>query len=339
MTRHQDFGRPRRSHAAPMPNKRLVLTLCSVLILAACHPHWPPVILTGAVLIQDTDPRKQMPIPNTIVSATNGDTVVETKSDSTGYFHISLPSNSPLPSRTITLKFRHPEYEPLRLDVTSPNQIFVVHLKPVPPPVVIRKVQGGPEIPVTDLRIRYSTKTTARVDIGSLAKTFEVVNTGNVPCKGHPPCSPDGLWKATLATTTADAGHGNEFREDRVSCIAGPCAFTRIVTEQTTHDGQILQISALDWSDTATFLIEAEVTKVMINDTIRTSVPIIFGKAVNFTLPPTAEGPSIEADLDKQDIIFPLGPEPSVPWATCTVKLNTDHSQLFRCELKPGYRF
>lgn len=338
MTRYWKPERRWQSRAAGMPSKHRTLLLFTALLLAACHPHWPPVILTGAVLIQDTDPRKQMPIPNTIVSATNGDTTVETKSDSTGFFHISLPSTSPLPSRSIVLTFQHPEYKPLRLDVESPNQIFVVHLSPISP-VVIRKAQGGPEIPVTDLRVRYSMKSVARVDVGSLAKTFEVVNTGNVPCKGRPPCSPDGLWKATLATDTLDAGSGNEFREDRVSCIAGPCSFTRIVTEQTTHDGQMLQISALDWSDTATFLIEAEVTKVMINDTIRTSVPIIFGKAVNFTLPPTAEGPSIEADLAKQDIIFPLGPEPSVPWATCTVKVNSDHSQLFRCELKPGYRF
>jgi hypothetical protein len=297
------------------------------------------VILTGAVLIQDTDPRKQMPIPNTIVTADSGDLSVQTESDSTGYFRVTLPSNSPLPSRSIVLSFKHSNYKPLHLDVTSPNQIFVVHLAPILAPVVVRKASSEPAIPVTDLRVRYSMKTVARVDVGAQAKTFEVVNTGNVPCKGRPPCSPDGLWKATLGSTTLDAGRGNEFRDDRVSCIAGPCSFTRIVTEQTSHDSQMLTISALDWSDTATFLIEAEVTKVMVNDTIRVSIPIVFGQAVNFTLPPTAEGPSIEADLDKQDIIFPLGPEPSVPWATCTVKINTDRSQLYRCELKPGYRF
>jgi hypothetical protein len=296
------------------------------------------VILTGAVLIQDTDPHKQMPVPNTIVTADSGDLTVQTKSDSTGFFRITLPSTSPLPSRTIVLSFKHSDYKPLRLDVTSPNQIFVVHLAPISAPVV-RKASGEPAVPLTDLRVRYSTKAVARVDIGGQAETFEVVNTGNVPCKGRPPCSPDGLWKATLATTTLDAGRGNEFRDDRVSCIAGPCSFTHIVTEQTTEDGRLLTISALDWSDTAAFLIEAEVTKMMISDTIRVSRPIIYGQALNFTLPPTAEGPSIEADVGKQDIIFPLGPEPSVPWATCTVKINTDRSQLYRCELKPGFRF
>jgi hypothetical protein len=317
----------------------LIQALCSALLLVACHPHWPPVILTGAVLIQDTDPRKQMPVPNTIVTADSGDLTVQTKTDSTGFFRVTLPSTSPLPSRTMVLSFKHDDYKPLRLDVASPNQIFVVHLVPIRAPVVVRKASSEPAVPVTDLRVRYSIKAAARVDVGAQAKTFEVVNTSNVPCKGHPPCSPDGLWKATLASTTLDAGKGNEFRDDRVSCIAGPCPFTHVVTEQTTHDGRMLTISALDWSDTATFLIEAEVTKAMINDAIRVSIPIIFGQAVNFTLPPTAEGPSIEADLGKQDIIFPLGPEPSVPWATCTVKINTDRSQLYQCELKPGYHF
>ena len=99
------------------------------------------------------------------------------------------------------------------------------------------------------------------------------------------------VWKASLGATTLDAGTTTKYVDDRVSCIAGPCPFTRVAGEHTTHDGRLLQISAVDWSDTATFLIEAEVTKVMINDTVRTSIPIVFGDAVNFTLPPTAESP------------------------------------------------
>lgn len=309
-------------------------------LLLSCHPHWPPITLTGAVLIQDSDPRKQMPLPDTVVTVlSNGVPAAETKSDSTGYFRLTLPSHSPLPGQTTTLTFEHPNYKPIELNVVSPSEIFLAHLKPIPSSAPVAPAPKGPEVPVTNLRVRYSVKTVARVDVGEIAKVFEVVNTANVPCKGHPPCSPDGLWKATVGTYTIDAGLGDAFRDDRVSCIAGPCPFTRVLSEDTKSDGHILQVSALDWSDTATFLIEAEVTKVMINDIIRTSVPITFGEALNFTLPPTAEGPSIEADLGKDDIIFPLGPDPSVPWATCTVKTNTDHSQLYRCELKPGYRF
>jgi hypothetical protein len=281
-----------------------------------------------------------MPIPDTRVTAlSNGVLAAETKSDSSGYFRLTLPSHSPLPGQTTLLTFEHANYKPVELDATSPGWIYVVHLKPTTAPAVVTPVPGQPEVPVSNLRVRYSVKTVARVDIGGIPKVFDVVNKGGVPCQGHPPCSPDGLWKAAVATITLDAGPGNQFRDDRVSCIAGPCPFTRIVAEQTTHDGRILQISALDWSDTASFLIEADVTKIRISDMVRTSIPIVFGKAVNFTLPPTAEGPSIEADLGKEDIIFPLGPDPSVPWATCTVKINTDRSQLYRCELKPGYRF
>jgi hypothetical protein len=314
--------------------------LPALVLLLSCHPHWPPLTLTGAVLIKDTDPRKQMPVPDTIVTAlSDGIPAAQTKSDSTGFFRLTLPSHSPLPGQTTTLTFEHPNYKPIELNVVSPNQIFLAHLTPIPASAPIASAPSGPEVPVTSLRVRYSVKTVARVDVGSESPIFEVVNTGGVPCQGHLPCSPDGLWKAAVGSYTIDAGKGNAFRDDRVSCIAGPCPFTRVLSEDTKSDGRILQISALDWSDTATFLIEAEVTKVMINDIIRTSVPITFGKALNFTLPPTAEGPSIEADLGKDDIIFPLGPDPSVPWATCTVKTNSDRSQLYRCELKQGYRF
>jgi hypothetical protein len=77
----------------------------------------------------------------------------------------------------------------------------------------------------------------------------------------------------------------------------------------------------------------------MISDMIRQSYPIIFGRTMNFTLPGTAEGPSIEAAVNGNDIVFPLGPALILSWGTCTVKVDADRSKLIRCELKPGYRF
>jgi hypothetical protein len=175
--------------------------------------------------------------------------------------------------------------------------------------------------------------------VGSVAKTFEVANTGGIPCNGHPPCSPDGRWKASRGSTSLDAGQGNEFVDVRRSCIAGPCPFTSTEINQTAEAGRTLSVTALDWSDTATFLVEAEVTHLMLTELIRESYPVIFGNGMNFTLPANAEGPSIEAEVNGADIVFPLGPDLWLSWATCTVKVEGDRSKLYRCELKPGYRF
>ncbi len=76
-----------------------------------------------------------------------------------------------------------------------------------------------------------------------------------------------------------------------------------------------------------------------VTDVIRRSYPVIFGGAMNFTVPPTAEGPSIEADVNGDDIVFPLGPDLILSWGVCSLKVDADQSKLIRCELKPGYRF
>ena len=60
---------------------------------------------------------------------------------------------------------------------------------------------------------------------------------------------------------------------------------------------------------------------------------------MSFTLPSTAEGPSIEADLGGVEIVFPLGPALQLSWAECTLQIGSDQTKLYRCELKPGYQF
>jgi hypothetical protein len=98
----------------------------------------------------------------------------------------------------------------------------------------------------------------------------------------------------------------------------------------------------LDWSDTTTFLLEAEVFHTMIVSNVRESYPVVFGRALTFTLPPTQEGVSIEAEIEKAPMVFPLGPELYLSWATCTATTNTEgeeKSTVYRCDLKPGYRF
>jgi len=50
---------------------------------------------------------------------------------------------------------------------------------------------------------------------------------------------------------------------------------------------------------------------------------------------------SIEAEIDGSPMVFPLGPDLFLSWATCTLRNNSDADKttVYRCELKPDYRF
>jgi hypothetical protein len=192
---------------------------------------------------------------------------------------------------------------------------------------------------VANVRIRYSTEATSQENIGTGVKTFQVQNVGNIPCQNSSPCSPDGKWKASINSESLDAGEGNFFRNARVSCIAGPCPFTKIDYDGFSQGGRNIKVSVRDWSDTTTFLFQAEVFRPQISDLVRMTYPIILGTSLNFTLPPTAEGPSVEAELNGENIIFPLGPVPVLSWAECNVSVAKDKARYYRCELNSGYRF
>jgi hypothetical protein len=286
--------------------------------------------------VQDSDPRKQLPIAGVAISA--GDLAAsDVKSDASGFFLLNL--RKPIrKGHTIVLDFLHPQYRPLELKDFVANKLYVVHLVPLsnsPAP------ENQPEVKVADVRVRYTVKARTELNVGSAAKTFEIENKGNVPCKGERPCSPDGKWKAAFGSATLDAGAGNEFRDARASCIAGPCPFTKIETDHFSQGGQIITVSARDWSDTATFLLEAEVFRPMISQSEHWSYPVVFGEGLSFTLPSAAESVSIEADLDGQTIIFPLAPSQtlSMSWANCDGGVNPDKGRVYRCTPKPGYHF
>jgi hypothetical protein len=74
---------------------------------------------------------------------------------------------------------------------------------------------------------------------------------------------------------------------------------------------------------------------------VRLLYPVVFGNALHFTLPPTEEGVTIEADVNGKPMVFPLGPELYLSWATCTARTNAEQEKttVYRCELKPGYSF
>jgi hypothetical protein len=309
-------------------------------IAAAALSLWirsrKPVVLRGAVMVQDTDPRKELPIADVEITATNGLSNAAVKSDSSGFFNIKL-SKGVRKGKQVTLQFRHPNYLPLDLSELAGDKLYIAHLVPLSKEG--QDAENGPAIGVGNVRVRYSIKTTQDVNIGSAVKTFQIQNTGNVPCKGEGPCSPDSKWKASIGSSSLDAGAGNEFRDARVSCIAGPCPFTKIESDDFSKGGQAIAVSARGWSDTTTFLLEAEVFRKMPSEVIHESYPVIFGRTLNFTVPTGAEGISIEADISGQTIIFPLGPALFLSWANCNARVNRDQTSVYRCELKAGYRF
>ena len=293
-----------------------------------------PVTLRGAVVVADVDPRKQLPIGGVLVSA---DTLAAStsKSDSSGFFNLTLPK----PIRRghpIVLRYRHPQYRSLDVNDYVGDQLYIVQLAPLDNKSAPK---DQPSTKLANVRVRYTEKTRTELNVGSAVKTFEVQNKGNVPCRKQHPCSPDGKWKAALGAITIDAGVGNEFRAPRASCIAGPCPFTRIESNQMLQAGRVLTLTVRDWSDTATFLLEAEVFRPMVSQREHWSYPAIFGEGMSFTLPPSAESVSIEADADGQTIIVPLGPALQLSWASCDAGTNPDQGTIYRCSLKPGYRF
>jgi hypothetical protein len=293
-------------------------------------------VLTGTVLTQDEDVNKQVPIPNAEIRMAGGPAESTSKSDSTGLFMVRLRSGI-FPGRIITLQFRHVGYQPLDLRTRAGNQLYIVRMHPIP-----REARAKGETPVvgiTNIRVRYTVPSTNIVNVGSTVKTFQVVNTGNVPCDQRGPCSPDGKWKAAIASASLEAGDDNEFQGVRVSCIAGPCAFTKIEADRFSTGGRKVSVSVRNWSDTVSFLIEGEVVHNTVNDMVRVTYPVIFAQAIDFTLAATAKGPSIEAEINKADIVYPLGPTLTLPWAKCSITVVGGGAKLYRCEITPGYRF
>lgn len=291
-----------------------------------------PITIRGAVLVQNADPNKQQPIAGVTVSA--GDfALADTTTDSSGSFSLNLHTIIRRGHR-IVLSFRSPLYHPLELDDFVSDRLYVVHLVPM---AATPTSSNSPQVKVTNVRVRYTVSSMTEVNVGGETKTFEVVNKGNVPCNNKPPCSPNGKWKANAGSATLDAGSGNIFRDTRASCIAGPCPFTRI--DGFSPGGQTLKVSALNWSDTATFLVEAEVFRPMMNQMEHWSYPVIFGDGLSFTLPSSAGSVSIEADIDGNTIIFPMGPSLFLSWASCDAASDPQRGQIYQCKPKPGYRF
>jgi hypothetical protein len=317
----------------------VLLAIAAVLFLKFYRPKphlLPPSVLEGSVLKSDPDPQKQQPVADVYVAATSGSSAGEAKTNEIGFFYLTMRPGVPK-GAPIDIHFLHPDYKPLDVLEIAQGRLVVARLIPLHEanPVVPK----GQVMDVTNIVVRYSIQQITTVNTGSVVKTFQVVNKGNIWCAGSIPCSPDGKWKAATGSITLDAGAENQFQHPRVSCISGPCAFTHIESINVSNNGRKMEISALNWSDTATFLIEAEVVHPMVNDMNLDLYPVIFGRTLNFNLPPTASGLSIQATVNTEDVVYPIGPDLCLSWAECKVSVANDQTKSYRCELKPEYRF
>ena len=310
----------------------------------SCHRTtvpFSPVTLEGDVLKQDSDPAQQTPLAGVLVTATAGGATASAQSGPTGFFRITLrPALGDRQPALLT--FKHAEYKPLEIVADHPgNQLYIARMQPLQPEAqatLQRPAGSAKAVELANIRVRYSLKQESTVTVGSLAKEFTAHNLGNVPCRGRPPCSPDGRWAASMTNLPLDAEDSNEFSNVRILCVAGPCAFTKVEPLNNTTGKRSITVSVLNWSDTAVFLVEADVIRTMATEAVQYAYPFIVGPTMSFGLPAGSEGPSIEADVDGQYIVFPLGPPLLLPWANCSVEASQSNSKIFRCEVKPGYR-
>jgi hypothetical protein len=298
------------------------------------RPH--AITVKGAVIVNESDPIEQSPISGASVVVQDNLATSPATTSFSGYFSLRLLPTV-LEGQVITIQVRHPEFQPADIQVPAGDQLYVIRLSrtetaaPTPP--------SGPLIALSNLLVRYTVQAMTATNIGSGAKMFQVVNTRDEPCAGRAPCSPDGRWKATVGGVSLDAGPDNEFRNARLSCIAGPCPFTQVDADRFSRGGRFIGAVVRNWSDTTTFFLEAEVFRPEITAISQHSYPTILGRQLNFSLPAAAEGVSIEAEIGGQEIVFPLGPTALLSWATCEVRSEKDQSRVFRCELKPEYEF
>src|SRR5579862_4853665 len=204
----------------------VALGVSALVVAAVLLSRRKPVVLKGAVLQDDRDPNKQLPLADVQITALNGWGIGHSQSDPLGFFSLTLPKGLRR-RQPVLLQFRHQDYRPLDWDDFISDKVYVARMVPNHPETAAPTKQH-PESMISNTRIRYSVKATTEADIGTAVRTFQVVNTGNVRCNKQLPCSPDGKWKANFGSLSLDAGEGNEFRNARGACIAGPCPFTRV---------------------------------------------------------------------------------------------------------------
>ena len=105
--------------------------LALILTIVILHRR-QPVTLRGAVLRQDKDPNKQLPIADVQITAVNALGSGTSKSDSSGFFSLTLPKGLRR-RQEVVLQFRRKDYQPLQWDDFISDRIYVARMVPVIP--------------------------------------------------------------------------------------------------------------------------------------------------------------------------------------------------------------
>src|ERR1700733_1366551 len=85
--------------------------------------------IEGAVIQRDADTKKQVPIADVVITASDGVTSATTRSEASGYFKLVLQKGV-LSGTPVVVNFRHPSYQPLDLNVQAkrletPTELYV----------------------------------------------------------------------------------------------------------------------------------------------------------------------------------------------------------------------
>ena len=137
--------------------------------------HNRPMSLRGAVIRQDTDPKKELPIGEVQITAIANDSVIgDAKSDSSGFFGLVLRTRIWI-GRPITLRFRHADYQPLDLHEFVGDKVYVARMVPIPHET---HAPNRPDIVVSNVLARYSIKTTTAANVGSAVRYNDLLARG-----------------------------------------------------------------------------------------------------------------------------------------------------------------
>ena len=148
-----------------------VVVAAVIIVLIVRSQRWRPrtINIQGAVIRKDADVRKELPVANVAVIATDGLMTVRTQSDASGYFNLRFRENV-WPGQTVTLNFRSPDYEAYDLALhpgirSTAQKLYVAKLTPIhqePAPHTSKRLEV-----VSNIRIRYTVNSRGDLNIGS----------------------------------------------------------------------------------------------------------------------------------------------------------------------------
>src|SRR5258706_4017960 len=162
----------------PISRKTAILTVTiAALVLAAAVYGISKArelkFIAGAVLRDDRDLGKQLPVAGVQVSIDEELSEGVAISDSSGFFRVKLRPGVHM-GQMVTMRLRHPDYRAMNLSEYLQDRLYVIRIVPLNP-----SEDAGPDPPIviSDIRVRYATRSRLSVESGSALKTFEVVNT------------------------------------------------------------------------------------------------------------------------------------------------------------------